>query len=134
MVSDAAKVSMNVYRLGCDNSCLGPFGIYHTTIVVHDCEFEYGIKGKDGKTYLFVVEPGHSCIGFELLKTELLGTTNLSRMEVTDKLIDLSRQMPTYDTFHSNCNHFATAAAHLLCKSSRPASYNRIASVVCTFF
>lgn len=131
-MSEAVPVSLNRYRLGCDNSFLGPFGIYHTTIVTHGCEFEYGTSGED--TYLIVVEPGHSCIGYELVGTDLLGTTNLSKNEVVDRLRSVGEQMPAYNFVRSNCNHFATKAAQLLCKSSQPAAYNRIASIVCTFF
>ena len=135
------QVKLNVYRIVKTNETLGPFGIYHTTIEVHGVEYEYG--GKDNHTGVWRCKSGHSVVMGDVVKQGALvaqidlGTTTATQQQTENVMGYVLSEMPYYSALRSNCNHFSEYASAILCGSSRkfnPSKYNRMASLLSTFF
>ncbi|KAH7445592.1 hypothetical protein KP509_01G016500 [Ceratopteris richardii] len=85
-------IDLNIYDLTTLNNYLYWFelGMFHSTIEIKGVEYAYGAHDMP-TSGIFQVEP-RSCPGFMFRRSILLGTTDLSPIEIYDLMEDLASQ------------------------------------------
>ncbi|KAH7366208.1 hypothetical protein KP509_18G067800 [Ceratopteris richardii] len=124
-------IYLNIYDLTTLNNYLYWFGlgIFHSAIEINGIEYAYGAHDMP-TSGIFQVEP-RSCPGFLFRRSILLGTTDLSPMEIYDVMEDLASQYTgdAYNLLTKNCNHFSNDLCMRLTKKPSPGWVNRLANL-----
>jgi len=120
------------------NRCMrwvGLGGIYHTGLMVHGREFDYGYVSEEGKSGIKELAPKQrlvnsgGCFKFTFRKSIYLGTTDMTLEEIRGILDTEGKSSwpgTSYSPISQNCNHFSyTLATGLGVEDNYPCWINR---------